>query len=179
MRSSECASFFGKNVQLIAQPAGPQVLAKAVLSCINSSVKKCDDLNLETQTSRELRSLAGDPVIEPDPNLVDIPNPIELSNDSAASFRVDGKPNDDKLRFKSKHSLPQLELPSTAGCQPTRFQFDPKVASPPLLERSTSAKELGETHENLTRRPQEGEQIPTSKGGKSGLSLLLVDDNVS
>ncbi|EME43404.1 hypothetical protein DOTSEDRAFT_72716 [Dothistroma septosporum NZE10] len=135
-------------VELIAQPAGPDRLAKAIVQCVRNR-----------SMLNEMSSLAGAiiPGISEHPhrstNAQDLPDrtKVDAGNEETEQLRVA------KLErgLASDYKFPRVPTPSLNGSRP---------------ERKTSTHRATQTSGISPERKGSG-------GGSAGVSLLLVDDN--
>ncbi|KAF7186984.1 Hybrid signal transduction histidine kinase B [Pseudocercospora fuligena] len=149
------------HIELIAQPAGPERLAKAITSCLKNKHEIAQDV-----------ALAG--AVKSIPSMVPHPDPAAQTQNLAHRGRTDtivGKPVEPALKEKS-------DSPQSAGSgeegrlsrlernQQSDYKF-PRIPTPSL---------------NGTKpRVSTGQGSPKAKADKSsaegGVNLLLVDDN--
>lgn len=144
----------GEHVELISQPAGPDRVVKAILSCLQSKqqVKRATDL---------AAAVKDIPVV--------VPHPDRNARLQSLTMRPLGHTNAgapaESMLTNHRHSKKQ---------SPPRRERMPHVT----FQRSLSSEERLPTLPNLTRPEVSVALQKKSDKTGSGISLLLVDDNV-
>jgi len=167
--SSVGDGFTTRRVKYVAQPIGPEVLGKAIKHCLQ------DTSSVVVDEGHAAQGAASDIDVEPDIRH----NEMKDSHQTGFQLPLRLRPNGLRYDVPANPPTPDEEAPKPGI---NRTSTD-KLPTPPedyLSERSKPADPPARPQVmEIIPAPKPSVRVDTQSAPSSGMSLLLVDDNVS